>query len=108
MGTAAIVAFTIVMKTIAIDDYVLDTLMRDLIGHDKSPSAFAVYLYLWRRARAGDEWSTRVSHKAIADDTGLSKSAVQAAVRHLNGRKLIRSVHESLTATPEHHVLRPW
>src|SRR2546421_85438 len=39
------------MKTIAIDDYVLDALMRDLIGRDKSPSAFAVYLFLWRRAR---------------------------------------------------------
>ena len=78
------------MKTIAIDDYVLDTLMRDLIGRDKSPSAFAVYLFLWRRAREGGSWSTRVSHKGIADETGLSKSAVQAAVRHLNRRKLIK------------------
>jgi DNA-binding MarR family transcriptional regulator len=96
------------MKTIAIDDYVLDVLMRDLIGHDKSPSAFAVYLFLWRRARAAGSWSTTVSHKGIADETGLSKSAVQAAVRHLNQRKLIRSTHASITATPEHQVLRPW
>jgi DNA-binding MarR family transcriptional regulator len=96
------------MKTIAIDDYVLDTLLRDLIGHDKSPSAFAVYLYLWRRARGAGEWSAKVSHKGIADDTGLSKSAVQAAIRHLNKRKLIRSVHASPTSTPEHNVLRPW
>lgn len=82
--------------------------MRDLLGHDKSPSAYAVYLFLWRRARVAGTWSTRVSHKGIADETGLSKSAVQAAVRHLNVRQLIRSVHESRTATPEHHLLRPW
>ena len=79
------------MKTIAIDDYVLDALMRDLIGHDKSPSAFAVYLFLWRRAREGRSWSARISHKGIADETGLSKSAVQTAVRHLNRRRLVRS-----------------
>ena len=96
------------MKTIAIDDYVLDTLMRDLIGHDKSPSAFAVYLFLWRRARGEGSWSTTISHKGIADETGLSKSAVQAAVRHLNQRRLVRTTHASLTATPEHQVLRPW
>ncbi len=86
----------------------LDTLMRDLIGHDKSPSAFAVYLYLWRRARTDGAWSARVSHKGIADDTGLSKSAVQAAIRHLNRRKLLRSTRATQTSTPEHHVLRPW
>jgi len=96
------------MKTIALDDYVLDTLMRDLIGHDKSPSAFAVYLHLWRRARVSDSWSVQVSHKGIADDTGLSKSAVQSAIRHLNRRKLIRSTHATPTSTPEHTVLRPW
>ena len=96
------------MKTIAIDDYVLDTLLRDLIGHDKSPSAYAVYLHLWRRARQADSWSAKVSHKGIADDTGLSKSAVQAAIRHLNRRKLIHTTHATPTATPEHHVLRPW
>ena len=96
------------MKTIAIDDYVLDTLMRDLVGHDKSASAFAVYLYLWRRAREANAWSAKVSHKRVADDTGLSKSAVQAAIRHLNRRKLIRSTHATPTSTPEHHVLRPW
>ena len=31
---------------IALDSYVLDVLMRDLVGHDKKPSAFIVYLYL--------------------------------------------------------------
>jgi replication initiation and membrane attachment protein DnaB len=96
------------MKSIAIDDYVLDALMRDLIGRDKSPSAYAVYLYLWRRARERGAWSARASHQGIADDTGLSKSAVQAAIRHLNRRKLIRSARTTPTSTPEHLVLRPW
>ena len=49
-----------------------------------------------------------MSHKGIADDTGLSKSAVQAAIRHLNRRKLVRSTRATPTSTPEHHVLRPW
>ena len=28
------------------DDYVFDTLMPDLVGHDRQPSAFIVYLFL--------------------------------------------------------------
>jgi len=90
-----------------IDPYVVDTLMADLVGHDKAPSAFIVYLYLHRQA-GGRPRSARASHQTIADDTGLSKSAVQAALRHLNRRKLVRSVRESQTATPQHFVLRPW
>ena len=81
--------------------------MADLVGHDKSPSAFVVYLYLYRVA-AGRPRSAKASHQTIADDTGLSKSAVQAALRHLNRRKLVRSVRETQTATPHHFVLRPW
>jgi len=29
-----------------IDDYVTDVLMRDLVGHDKRPVSFLVYLWL--------------------------------------------------------------
>ncbi|HJW92100.1 MAG TPA: helix-turn-helix domain-containing protein [Thermoanaerobaculia bacterium] len=90
-----------------IDPYIVDTLMADLAGHDKMPSAFIVYLYLHRQA-SGRPRNARVSHQTIANDTGLSKSAVQAALRHLNRRKLVRSVRESQTATPQHFVLRPW
>ena len=32
---------------IVLDDYVMDVLMRDLVGHDRAPSAFLVYLHLW-------------------------------------------------------------
>jgi hypothetical protein len=95
------------MKTIRLDSYVIDTLLRDLVGHDKAPSAFAVYLFLWSRA-AGRNRSVRISHHGISVETGLSKSAVQAAVRHLNQRRLIRSERDTPTSVPEHVVLRPW
>lgn len=82
--------------------------MRDLVGHDKSPSAYIVYLFLWSTTSGMRTRSIRISHKGIADETGISKSAVQAAVRHLNCRKLIRSERATQTSTPEHFVLRPW
>jgi DNA-binding MarR family transcriptional regulator len=87
---------------------VLDILLRDLVGHDKSPAAFVVYVFLWSRTAGTRNRNVRISHNGIADDTGLSKSAVQAAIRHLTRRKLIRSERESQTATPVHFVLRPW
>jgi hypothetical protein len=91
-----------------IDPYVIETLMRDLTGHDHSPAAFIVYLFLFSRTIAVRAKALRISHQGIADETGLSKSAVQAALRLLSRRKLIRSVRETVTATPEHFVLRPW
>ena len=75
-------------------------ILKGLVGRDRSPSAFVVYFYLWSR-RGG-----RISHQEIADATGISKSAVQAAIRLLNRRKLVRTEHSSRTATPEHHVVR--
>jgi hypothetical protein len=96
------------MKTIRVDLYVLDGLMPDLVGHDKQPSAFIVYLYLWTRLAVSRARRLQVSHQTIANDTGLSKSAVQGAVRNLLRRKLIRSQLEFRTAVPEYIVLRPW
>jgi len=93
------------MKTIDLDAYVLDVLMRDLVGHDRSPSSFLVYLYLWRRTRDGE---TRLALRRIAEGTGLSKRGVQAAIGHLEGRRLVRVVRESITAVAEYAVLRPW
>jgi DNA-binding MarR family transcriptional regulator len=93
------------MATIEIDDYVLDVLMRDLVGHDRSPSAFLVYLYLWRRTRDGEP---RLPLQRIAEGTGLSKRSVQAAIGHLEDRRLLRVKRESITAVPEYAALRPW
>jgi hypothetical protein len=103
VGVIAIVAITIV-----IDDYVLDVLMRDLVGHDRMPSALVVYLFLWRASAGTRPRNVRVSHNGIAGETGLSKSSVQAALRHLIRRRLLRSVRETPTSTPQHFVLRPW
>lgn len=96
------------MTEIALDVYVTDVLMRDLVGHDKSPSAFLVYLYLWARTRGRGEESAALSHQLIADATGISKSAVQSAIRILTGRKLIRAKKSTVTSTPEYTVERPW
>ena len=93
------------MPTIEIDAYVLDVLMRDLVGHDRSPSAFLVYLYLWRRTRDGE---SRLALQRIAEGTGLSKRGVQDAIGHLEGRQLLRVTRESITAVPEYEALRPW
>jgi hypothetical protein len=91
-----------------LDAYVIETLMADLVGHDKMPSAFIVYLYLHWRADPPRTRGVRASHQTIATETGLSKSAVQSAIRHLVRRKLLRTERASITAVPEHFVLRPW
>ena len=95
-------------ETILIDDYVLDVLMRDLIGHDQKPAAFFVYLYLYSQAVRKKWKPIAVSLRTIADATGLSKSAVQIALAHLRGRELIATISDHATATPRHRVLRHW
>ena len=96
------------MRSFAVDRYVTDTLMRDLISHDKKPSAFVVYLWLWSRTHGADRTSVHQSHQQLADATGLSKSAVQSAVKVLLRRHLVAAKQTSRTATPEYVVHRPW
>jgi DNA-binding MarR family transcriptional regulator len=88
-----------------LDDYIIDTLMRDLCGHDRQPSAFLVYLFLYRQAAAGE---VQIALRDIADSTGLSKRSVQTAVTRLIKRKLISAKRETITAVPIYTVLRPW
>jgi len=95
------------MNQVRLDAYVMDTLMPDLVMHDRQPSAFLVYLHLWYRS-TWPKAARHSSHQSMADATGLSKSAVQAAIRTLSRRKLIRATRESPTAAPEYTVLRPW
>src|SRR5437016_5039769 len=95
-------------NTFPLDDYVVDVLLRDLIGHDRSPAAFLVYLFFWRRTRGSNLPAIRLSHRHIAEETGLSKSAVQAALRILHRRGFVKSTQRYETDTPEHQVLRPW
>ncbi|HEV8418639.1 MAG TPA: helix-turn-helix domain-containing protein [Candidatus Udaeobacter sp.] len=95
-------------RTVLIDDYVLDVLMRDLIGHDQTPAAFMVYLYLYGQA-ARNKWRhINASVRTVAEATGLSKSAVHAALAHLRRRQLIATTADHATATPRHRVLRHW
>jgi hypothetical protein len=91
-----------------IDDYVLDVLMRDLVGHDHAPAAFLVYLHLWSQTVGQRVKTARLSHQMVADATGLSKSAVQNGMRCLLRRRLVRVQRASVTAIPEYRILRPW
>lgn len=95
-------------ETIPIDDYVLDVLMRDIVGHDRQPAAYLVYLYLFGLA-ARQKWKpVAASLRSLAEATGLSKSAVQTALELLRRRELIKTTSDHSTATPEHRVLRHW
>jgi len=96
------------MRTFPLDRYVVDTLMRDLISHDKKPSAFVVYLWLWSRTHGAERTAVHQSHQQLADATGLSKSAAQSAVKVLLRRHLVSARQASRTATPEYTVHRPW
>jgi DNA-binding MarR family transcriptional regulator len=90
------------------DDYVLDTLMPDLIGHDRAPSAFIVYLKLWRASGGPGRRGAGLSLSTLAAETGLSKSSVQSAVRRLEQRELVTVKRSSPTAVPVYAVLAPW
>jgi hypothetical protein len=94
--------------TVAIDRYVVDTLLRDFVGHDRRPSSFLVYLYLVTRPLEGRQRKVTASHADLAHYTGLSRSAVQAAVRNLRRRRFVRVESSSPTATPVYEVLMPW
>jgi len=96
------------MASVAIDAYVVDTLMPDLVGHDRQPSAFLVYLFLWRQTHGAASAHTQVALVDIAEATGLSKRAVQDALGWLGKRKLIAVARERITAVPVYSVLRPW
>src|SRR4051812_39539776 len=96
------------MERLSIDRYILGTLMRDLVGHDKKPSAFLVYLFIWYRTAGAGERTARLSHQVIADETGLSRSSVQDAIRLLRRRKLIVAERENPNSMPDYSVNRPW
>ena len=95
-------------ETIPVDDYVLDTLMRDIVGHDRQPAAYLVYLHLYGLA-ARKKWKpVPASLRMIAEATGLSKSAVQTGLEKLRRRELVETASEHATAVPQHRVRRPW
>src|SRR4051794_6743973 len=91
-----------------VDPYVVDTLMQDLVGHDHRPSAFIVYLFFLRRCAGQADGVHRASLAEIAEGTGLSRRAVQDAIAHLRGRKLLVASADAPTAVPEYAVRQPW
>lgn len=93
---------------ISLDPYVVETLMGDLVGHDRQPSAFLVYLSLWSRTGGGQTTSVPTSLRILCEETGLSKRSVQSAVAHLAKRQLIVVHRAAPTAAPRYDVLKPW
>jgi hypothetical protein len=91
----------------AIDDYVIDTLMRDLVGHDRRPASFLVYLWLTAE-QARRKGEIEISYQELAESIGISKSSAQSAVGWLLRRKLLAANRQSVTATPRYTVRTPW
>ena len=96
------------MQRIAVDSYVIDVLLPDLVGHDRRPAAFLVYLFLLRQAARGRKDQVSISLQAIATHTGLAKSTVQTALRHLRRRRLLDPDVAASPALPVRAILRPW
>jgi hypothetical protein len=92
---------------LTIDEYVTSVLMRDLVGHDKRPVSFLIYLWLLAEQKRRDS-PVRISYQELAESIGISKSSAQTAVGHLARRKLIAVSKATATATPEYKVLSPW
>jgi len=92
-------------KSVVLDSYVTDSLMRDLVGHDRRPAAYLVYLYVWAGSK---HRRPRTSYADVAADIGLSRRTVQTAVRHLERRKLIAVERAGATTTPSYAALLPW
>jgi hypothetical protein len=96
------------MERLSIDAYVVDVLMPDLVGHDRRPATFVVYLFLLRQAAKARRDTISVSLQTIATKTGLSKSTVQTALRHLRRRKLLDPTLTATVVAPARRIMRPW
>jgi hypothetical protein len=92
---------------VSLDDYITDTLMRDLVGHDRRPVSFLVYLWLAAEQRRRNA-AVQISYQELSENVGASKSSVQAAVSWLIHRKLLAASKSTVTATRRYTVLAPW
>jgi len=90
-----------------IDEYVTDVLMRDLVGHDKRPVSFLVYLWLAAESqrRRGE---VQISYQELAESIGVSKSSAQMGVLVLVRRGLLKVTRANATAVPCYEVQSPW
>jgi hypothetical protein len=92
---------------LTLDNYIVDVLMRDLVGHDRRPASFLVYLWLTAE-QSRRKSAVQVSYQELAESVGISKSSAQAAVSWLIRRKLLTTTKENVTATPCYLVRSPW
>jgi hypothetical protein len=107
---------------IKLDPYITDVLLRDLVGHDRRPASFLVYIWFTaeqqkqaqqkqaqqNQAQQRRHSAVTISYQDLAESIGISKSAAQSAVGWLIRRKLLASTKTTVTATPEYKVLTPW
>ena len=91
----------------SLDLYVTDVLLRDLVGHDRRPVSFLVYLWLAVEQQRRD-MAVQISYQELAECIGVSKSSTQSAVSWLVRRRLLAVSKENVTATPRYTVLSPW
>jgi hypothetical protein len=92
---------------VELDEYFLDGLMRDLVGHDRRPASYLVYLWLAAEQQRQNN-PVSISYGDLAESVGISKSSAQAAIAWLIHRKLISSTKANVTATPSYSVETPW
>jgi hypothetical protein len=102
-----ITILTVTIAMVSLDNYVVDVLLRDLIGHDRRPVCFFVYVWLTaeQQKRNGP---VEISYRELAESIGVSKSSVQSAVGWLIRRRLLGAEKRTVTATPSYTVLTPW
>ena len=90
-----------------IDHYVTEVLLRDLVGHDRRPASFVVYIWFTaEQQRRASHIS--ISYQDLAESIGISKSSAQSAVAWLTRRKLLAVTKATVTSTPEYKALTPW
>ena len=92
---------------VKLDECVLDSLMRDLVGHDRRPVSYLVYLWLAAEQQRQNK-PVSISYSDLAESVGVSKSSAQSAVAWLIHRNLISSTKATVTATPNYTVQTPW
>jgi hypothetical protein len=105
-----------------LDPYVTDVLLRDLVGHDRRPASFLVYLWFTAEQQKVEQQkvdrqkhalprhaaAVTISYQELAESIGISKSSAQSAVAWLIRRKLLAATKTTVTATPAYKVLTPW
>jgi hypothetical protein len=100
-----------------LDPYITDVLLRDLVGHDRRPASFLVYIWFTaeqqkyaqqKYAQQRHPSAVTISYQELAESIGISKSSAQSAVAWLIRRKLLAVTKTTVTATPAYKVLTPW